>query len=226
MPEINLPTAVKQDQIKTKVDSIDTRVININTKLDTVGKRLRARVFTSNGTFLVPPGVTEVYLTGGGGGGAGGSPSSTYQSANSGGTTSFGNLKSISGGRGGSSGGPEGFGGLSGGPGGSNGQSGAKLDVENKSGDGGNSGPYTGGYGAKKGTRSSPGQYCSGGGGTEAGDVAFCPGGGGGGDFIYDFPVTVTPGTTINVTIGSAGNSPYGGLANGGSGILTVKWWE
>lgn len=226
MPEINLPTAGKQDQIKTKVDSIDTRLININTKLDTVGKRLRSRVYTSDGTFIVPPGVTEVYLTGGGGGGAGGSPSSIFPPAGSGGVTSFGGLKSISGGRGGSSGGADGYGGAPGGPGGSRGESGIKLVTEIKSGDGGNSGPYTGGYGATRGTISTPGQYCSGGGGADAGDVAFCPGGGGGGDFIYDFPVTVIPGATINVYIGTAGASPYGGSANGGPGILTVKWWE
>ncbi|TKI72022.1 hypothetical protein FC756_03165 [Lysinibacillus mangiferihumi] len=234
MPEINLPTQAVQAQIKAKVDNIDnttkdiqTKVTTMNNTLPTIGKKLRSRVYTVNGTFVVPAGVTEVYLTGGGGGGGAGGPSSSYGSGTSGGVTSFGTLKSMSGGRGGDvAGSNPNQGGGAGGPGGGVGGGGSNITVAMISGDGGNSGPYTGGKGSCYESSNTPGMYCSGGGAPRAGDVRYAPAGGGGAEFIYDFPVTVTPGATVNVTIGGPGRCPFGGNGDGGSGILTVKWWE
>ncbi|MFJ8102785.1 hypothetical protein [Lysinibacillus sp. NPDC096212] len=202
MPEIQLPTKKTQDEIKTKVDSI-------NTSLATVGKRLKSKVYTENGTFVVPAGVTEVYITGGGAGGGG--ADSNANSGKAGGTTSFGALLSLSGGAGGN----YGSGGLSGGLGGSQGGYPIVTTPNNTGGIGGGSGfyPPTGTF--------ANGAYCCGGGGNGSGS------GGGGGHFVADYPVTVTPNTSIPITIGVGGNpGGPGSVGKGGNGILTVKWWE
>lgn len=230
MPEINLPTKNTQDQIKQGVDSIITT-------LPTIDKTLRSRVFTSSGTFTVPAGVTQVYLTGGGGGGGGGGSHTNDSDGGAGGITSFGSLKSISGGSGGKNGVNSGTGGARGGMGGVPGQSGTKflagsLEPYGTGGDGGASGWYqagTGGSGPDFNRNATPGAYCCGGGGATTGNPSSIPlagGGGGGADFIVDFPVSVTPGQVINVTIGASGTAGSSRAANGGSGLLIVKWWE
>ncbi|KPN89452.1 hypothetical protein [Lysinibacillus sp. ZYM-1] len=70
---------------------------------------MKTKVFTTNGTFVVPAGVTEVYLTGGGAGGGGGGYSNvggtaTYHTGATGGATSFGTLLTLPGGAGGATG--------------------------------------------------------------------------------------------------------------------------
>ncbi|WP_339262781.1 hypothetical protein [Lysinibacillus sp. FSL K6-3209] len=195
------------------------------------------KTYTSNGTFIVPAGVTEVYITGGGAGG--GSADSQVMSVGSSGTpTSFGNLLTLSGGGGGSTilGAANSAGGM---PGGNGGQAGTcSLSASGfRLGNGGKSGPYFGGivqnipsnYVSVAIMKSRDGGYCSGGAGSnytsaEVGSAA------GGGDFVYNYPITVTPLSTIVVTIGIGGlggnNQSHGRVGNGGNGILTVKWWE
>jgi|GEM_PF-2234983 len=226
----------KSDQIKQGVDNISNQIANKN-----AGKVLKSKTYTTNGTFTVPAGVTEVYITGGGAGGGGGSGDSQEISMGGSGTpTSFGNLLTLSGGGGGSAIlGPAGSAG--GMPGGSGGQAGiCSLSASGfRFGNGGNSGPYFGGiaqnipsnYVSVVIMKSRDGGYCSGGAGSnytsaEVGSAS----GGGGGDFVYDYPITVTPLSTIVVTIGVGGlggnNQSHGRGGNGGNGILTVKWWE
>lgn len=230
----------KSDQIKQGVDNISAQIANKNT-----GKVLKSKTYTTNGTFTVPAGVTEVYITGGGAGGGGGtSDSINSQSGYSGSPTSFGNLLTLSGGGGGGALPNNGStpGGSPGGPGGESGGCGFTVNGL-KFGNGGNSGPYFGGRAQDvannlvnaliKGSRN--GGYCSGGAAanytTQGVGVA---GGGGGGDFVYRRNVSVTPSTTITVTIGTggAGGRPVpnqnfeGDGGTGGNGILTVEWWE
>ena len=212
MPEINLPTKGTQDEIKTKVDAIQTA-------LPTLGKKLRRQVFENNGTFAVPAGVTQVFLTGGGGGGGGGGHAGSTI-AGAGGTTTFGTLKSLIGGARGN-GTDNGVPGASGGPGGTDGERG----TAEKGGHGGSAAYYQGGYG--NGTSYSTagkGAYCSGGGGSDKSSNGQGGGGGGAGDFVINFPVSVTPGSNIPITIGIGGKGGnYAG--DGGNGILTVEWW-
>lgn len=229
------------DELNTKSDLIKQGVDDANTKLNAgIGKVLRSVTFTANGTFTVSAGVTEVYITGGGAGGGGGaSTGSSGIGANgsAGGITSFGALLSLNGGGGG--GGSAGiiayaFGGAAGGPGGQSGQ-GPYNSYTNHFfgvGNGGNSGPYHGGYGAVDALSQSSknGGYCAGGGGGTAHvNNTSVAGGGGGGHFVYDHKVTVTPLTSIPITIGIGGNGGTAGNCvggKGGNGILTVKWWE
>lgn len=217
------------ETIKTTTNATKTAVDNIITKINAgVGKVLKSKVFTSNGTFVVPLGVNEVYLTGGGAGGGGGG---TTDNGGTGGSTSFGNLKTLPGGAGGISGANGGLGGNSGGPGGTGGSSGgADVSQGLGGGDGGSSGIYRGGFGAKSehASTAQSGAYCSGGGGIYIINSSSnnCAGGGGGGDFIYDFPITVTPGSNISITVGIGGSNGGASSGKGGNGILMVKWWE
>ncbi|MGE6515206.1 hypothetical protein [Lysinibacillus sphaericus] len=192
---VNVASYEQAEEIKTKVN-------NINTSMATVGKKLRSKVYTANGTFIVPAGVTEVYLTGGGAGGGG---AKDGNGGTAGGLTSFGAYLALPGGAGAGSGGS-----LPGGAGG--GQGG--FSVSNSGGIGGSSGWYKGGESR------AIAPYCCGGGGATTGW------GGGGGHFVIDYPVTVDPGRSITVTIGVGGTGGAMGGANGGNGILTVKWWE
>lgn len=209
----------KSDQIKQGVDNISAQIANKNT-----GKVLKSKTYTSNGTFTVPAGVTEVYITGGGAGGGGAGGGGTAQGG-AGGITSFGTLLSLPGGQGGYAG-NNGIGALSGGPGGSHGG----TPIGSMRPDGGNAGWYSGGYGSVYAVNASTfggnGAYCSGGGG--------CNGSGGGaGDFVINKEIIVTPSTTYPITIGLGGvggsfaNSGYtttGG--KGGNGLLIIEWWE
>lgn len=201
MPEIQLPTKAIQDYVKAQVDKIVT-------DLPKSGKKLRSKVFTSTGTFEVPAGVTELYLTGGGGGGGGGWNASPGKA---GGTTSFSYYKSLSGGGGGT----YGAAGLEGGPGGSAGGYPTLTSPENSGGWGGGSGFYP------PTPPRGDGAYCCGGGGDGAGS------GGGGGDFVIDYPIYPNPGSVHTITIGEGGQTGgTSGRGFGGKGILIIKWWE
>lgn len=222
MPEITLPTKTVQDIIKQTTDQILAAVNAKNTS-----KILRRKVFTSNGTFNVPNGVTEVLITGGGAGGGGGSiPSAGNLLRGADGTdTRFGSLLTLKGGKG-----PTVVGSdmISGAPGGSGGEAGQPVDSGNPTSlRGGNSGFFFGGSGVRV-TGAMPqirnGNYCSGGASYTA--IPSQGGGGGGGEFVWQLPVAVTPLTAIPVTlgVGGAGGTPEAG--KGGDGWLAVEWWE
>lgn len=215
-----------QIEIKQSVD-------DVNAKLNAgVGKILKSKVYESNGTFVVPAGVTEVYLTGGGAGGGGGygATSGSQLDGKTGGITSFGFFLSLSGGGGGYGGYTSAMpGGTAGGPGGSAGEAGVSA-AGMLNGNGGSSGPYYGGQ-AISGTSghypSRNGGFCSGGAGGQSSGGGYVSSGGGGGHFVYDKEVTVTPGSTISVVIGVGGEGGHtSSSGRGGNGILIVKWWE
>ena len=178
----------------------------------------RSQTFTSSGTFTVPTGVTMVWVTavGGGGGGGGYASGFGFYPGGSGTASSFGSSVLASGGTGGVVKSNAGFGGPAGGGGISlNGVDGQDPD-STAGGKGGASpfgpGPSAGSNGVYYGT--------GGGGGTSSG-------GGGAGAYIKDLPVTVTPGQSVSVTIGSGGSGAYvnGQLGgNGKSGIVIVSW--
>ncbi|EON70447.1 hypothetical protein [Lysinibacillus sphaericus] len=218
---------VKQEQLKQSVNNISTQINN-----KSVGKVLKSKVFTSNGTFTAPAGVTEVYVTGGGAGGSGGAWGNLLTtSGNAGGVTSFGNLLSLPGGSGGAARPEGGIGSIVSLPGGPGGTAG-KSNTENCN--GGSSGYYAGGTGINQvlsdSGRAGDGAYCAGGGGIVNGH------GGGGGHFVIDLNLAVTPGTQYVITIGRGGAGVQGRHSSqtsstytsgkGGDGILTVKWWE
>ncbi len=202
-------------------------------------RRLKSAVFIANGSFTVPAGVTEVFLTGCGGGGGGGygvtTPGPTRGDGGS--PTQFGTLWGMSGGSwgdgttsatavvtGGGAGGPGGQSGTPGYPGnGSN-----SIPPAYYCGKGGDCGPYKGGMpisGAQTSYGHRNGGYGAGGaGGIGPGGTA--AGGGGGADYNKRQMVTVTPGATYSITIGKGGKGGGEYAGNGGDGILIVEWWE
>jgi len=231
----NFPTYEKQEAIKQGVDNIALQIENKD-----AGKVLKSKTFTANGTFSVPEGVTEVFITGGGAGGGGciGNIANPIpvQSGKAGGVTSFGSLLTLSGGGGATNKTSTVFQmpGVRGGPGGQTGEVNYASNGITVGSAGGNSGPYFGGIGSTLNNTDSSlimkGGYCSGGGGLYYGSLNGC--GGGGGDFVFDRIVAVTPSTTIPITIGIGGAGgkydPSGSVVagDGGNGILTVEWWE
>lgn len=222
MPEISLPTKSVQDIIKQTTDQILAAVNAKNTS-----KILRKKVFTTNGVFNVPSGVTEVLITGGGAGGGGTSvpAAGTKLSGAAGTDTEFGSLLTLKGGKGG---GLVGDVLIPGAPGGPGGEAGHPVDVDSfTTGKGGNSGFFFGGLGAEA-IFSLPdvrnGNYCAGG-------AAFTVtqrqgGGGGGGEFVRQLPVAVTPLTEITVKLGVGGAGGNLLAGKGGNGWLAVEWWE
>lgn len=216
----------KSDQIKQGVDNISAQIANKNT-----GKVLKSKTYTTNGTFTVPAGVTEVYITGGGaGGGGGGAGNAGGNSGGAGGVSSFGNLLTLNGGSGGYAlvGGGNTLSTPSGGPGGS---WGANAWNSSHPPHGGNGGWFSGGYGTGGGAsthiRAGDGAYCSGGGAAGAN-------GGGAGDFVIKKEVTVTPNTSHIISVGIGGKGGVGNNTggaqntggNGGNGLLIIEWWE
>lgn len=202
------------------------------------GKKPKSVVFTANGSFTVPAGVTEVFITGCGGGGSGGFSASSsvapYQDGNNGGPTQFGTLYGLSGGLGGRATGTSPGsvpGGGRGGHGGQHGQSGyfaQDSGLEALCGDGGDCGPYRGGracnsYGAG-GLNVRDGDYGAGGAGGNA--YSYPAGGGGGAEYVERKMLTVLPGATYGILIGKGGKYPNTLSGNGGDGILIVEWWE
>jgi len=221
MPEISLPTKTVQDIIKQTTDQILAAVNAKNTS-----KILRKRVFISNGIFNVPSGVTEVLITGGGAGGGGVSipNASTRLPGSDGGNTTFGTLLTINGGKGATFYDSMGTPGASGGPGGESGHWGGSTEVGG--GHGGDSGFFFGGRDAEAPialANRSP-VYCGGGAGYTT--VARHSAGGGGGAFVYQLPVAVTPLTAIQVTLGVGGVGGNTLAGKGGNGWLAVEWWE
>ena len=191
-------------------------------------------IYTASGTFVVPTGVTQVWVTavgggGGGGGGAGnyGNPTGNGVNGSSGGTTSFGAYVSVAGGGGGGYGIYTGRGGNPA----TNGGTGTPASTLGFGGNGG-SGAYT-----------LFGSRGSGGNGGQGGNQltgALSGGGGGGGGTSASAAVrklvAVTPGESIAVTIGAGGAGGAGGPgyvpdpdagntgANGVAGQLIVEW--
>lgn len=234
MTTYNLPSHERQIEILEKTTDIKTAI-----DTGTVGKTPYRQVFTTSGTWTAPKGVTRVFVTGGGGGG-GGAGGWNDSSGNAGGITSFDNLLSLPGGGGAQAFGLGALGGVAGGPGGQSGQNGVNSSGISsvKGGDGGDSGPYKGGLGGAMGgileakTKGRNGGYCSGGGGAGYQSQTVFPGGGGA-QFVYNQQITVVPETTYTITIGAGGKGGPGSSGteqnvggNGGSGILTIEWWE
>lgn len=218
MPEISLPTKTVQDIIKQTTDQILAAVNAKNTS-----KILRKKVFTTNGVFNVPSGVTEVLITGGGAGGGG---SSAPTSSGADGTdTLFGTLLTLKGGKGANYTGSL-F--IPGAPGGNGGQAGHPVDTDSfTTARGGNSGFFFGGSGAQANFAVADvrnGNYCSGGAGYATGQSQGA--GGGGGEFVRQLPVAVTPLTAIPVTLGVGGAGGNLLAGKGGNGWLAVEWWE
>jgi hypothetical protein len=206
-----------------------------------VGKTPRRRVFTTNGTWQSPAGVSVIFVTGGGGGGGGGVHDGGASPANgqAGGVTSFSNLLSLSGGGGGRGANVTSLELVGGSAGGMGGQAGYSISRSigastlAGAGNGGGAGPYKGGMGlvanASTVRVSANGGYCSGGGGVVANNSNSAAGGGGSGDFVTNFPLTVIPNTGYGITIGvggSGGTTASFSGGNGGQGILIIEWWE
>lgn len=238
MAEITLPTKQQVADVKNDTEAILAAG---------GGKVMRSKVYEANGTFVVPAGVTEVYLTGCGGGGGGGGAIGTGAGGGGGGASfvsdypvsvipnntvniTIGNrgLKGI--GRSGNypdntiqkgtSGGITSFGNL--------------LSLQ-----GGGGADSSGGAGAHPGT--GVGGFSGGRNSSEGVTGASAIGGSGGnsGNFVGGVggEETSRGGTGINggsASIGAGGGGgstgASGGLGgdggNGGVGILIVKWWE
>ncbi len=189
------------------------------------------QTFTSNGTFIVPVGVTSVLVNMSGGGGGGGMQWSwvcgVSQFGTSGGTTSFGGLLVALGGFVGNGGSDPALGGAAGGAGGVSGSPGGWS----WGGAGGGSLFGSGGTGFYRipNTQDFPG---TGGNGYGAGGGGGITGGGGGGGAAFSGRVlTVVSGQIIPVTVGT------GGLANiavcpqfssgaGATGFVSVSWTD
>lgn len=207
----------------------------INRVGEDLGGGSNYQLFTSNGTFTVPTGVTIVILTmcgggGGGGGGAGTSDTKPNTAANgsngtAAGTTSFGSLLSCAGGAGGLGGN-------------ANGRGGAASSIWGFH--GGDGYKFYGGRGAQR-ARALPNNNWSGHGGAGGNGGASlnveAPGGGGSsgepGQIRFRERVSVTPGASHAITIGAAGTGGAGGAgshqngaagSNGGAGIVLVEW--
>lgn len=211
-------------------------------------------VFTANGTFTVPSGVTTVWVSaiGGGGGGAGGGggfgsgggANASGSGGGAGGTTSFGAHVSVNGGGGGSGGGTglvvyENAGTVNGYPNAQGGRGGAVSGANGQPAVG-----LTQGIGGLR-TTSPFGSYGAGGAGGDGGagtttaSDRYEGGGGGGAGGMSATPAIrtevtgLTPGGTVAVTIGSGGTAGTGGSStwnagsNGGAGnagVLIVEW--
>lgn len=176
---------------------------------------VRFKMFTSNGTFVVPEGVTKIYVTGCGGGG-GGCASGSGANGSSGGATSLGSLITLNGGGGAINTG-SGVGGTAGG-------AGATPGVVGNPNIGGSSmfgipGKYT-----TTSNMTVASGYGAGGCGSETGGGT--PVSGGGGASVLKNEISVTPGTSHTVTIGSGGSGAVSNLQglSGTSGFLLVEW--
>ena len=190
----------------------------------------RGQVFTGSGTFTVPAGVSTVKVRGCGGGSGGG----TNPSA--GGTTSFGDYCTATGGHGISPG--RGAGGSIqhvGGRGGTTGSASGNIAAGGAVGGGigaggaisGNSlGAPTGLLGGAGGYSTAATGYGNGGGCTNRSTVSISAGSAGG--YFEGYITGLTPGATIPVTIGHGGNGGSNGSVADGSagspGICIVEW--
>ena len=179
--------------------------------------------FASSGTWIVPSEVTKIIVIACAGGGGGGGGNGGTAGGNGGDTVIFGsvsgNLLTLVGGGGGSVGGAR----VS--PGGSSpkcpGEPGIDAYSSHPGGTGGSSifgggGRVTGEGTAARGEDAKG--YGSGGGGGSS-SVSSGGGGGGAGDYVCGAVFAVTPGETLNITIGAGGN----GGNSGGSGASGGK---
>ena len=222
-------TKSNTDTIKTNVGSnadvasasgsVHAKIKDLKTALESSGK-MKSQLFTSNGSFTVPAGVTVVWITAisGGAGGGGGINGGDYDSGKggNGGVTSFGAFLSLIGGAGG--GGASQYSGNIA-AGGTNSLTDVPPSASYANGNPGNTNNGAGG----------PGWYSSFGKGGDGGTGSRRGGGGASGVFIKDYPIPVTPGAAIPITIGSPGSPGVGNGggrngANGGPGALLVSW--
>ena len=160
------------------------------------------QAFTASGTFVVPEGVTQVFveLCGGGGGGSGG----IYNKyAGSGGATSFGTYLTATGGTGGGTNSSGVFGGGGGSP---YGEAGVGKQISEGA-------FYAIGGGAKI-------NGLFGKGGSSYNSTRSCGGGSGGYNIAS---VGVMPGEVIQITVGAAGSAGDGG-DRGNQGACLVFW--
>lgn len=192
------------------------------------------QIFSSDGVFTVPAGITRIRVKmwgGGGGGGSGWSGFGTGLYGSIGGTTSFGVFIAYGGG-GGQSGGPS-FGG-SGGIGGSysvnGGATQSKNGVDGLAGTVGIGGPIfnpggAGGNPADIGGHANA-RIPGGGGSGGDGSGANGSGGGGGGAGYQEQIINVTPGENYSVTVGSGGGIAAGSSPGnaGANGKVIVEW--
>lgn len=181
----------------------------------------RIAYFAANGTFTVPAGITSIYVTASAGGGGGGG---NIGGGTNGTATSLSSLVTLGGGGGGqvymAAGGLGGSSLMAGGQG-SDGVNGLAI--------GGKGGGPWGGAGRSS-TQlegsAKAGSLGSGGGGTgQSGQGA---GGGGSGEYIQCSQRTVTPLSTIAITIGTGGTGGAGIVGytggNGGNGFVLIQW--
>lgn len=180
----------------------------------------RSQIFTANGTFTVPTGITSIKVRGCGGGGGAGSSSGIGVS---GGTTSFGSYCSATGGSHGTTS-AAGTGGAS-----SNGD----IDLS-----GGSGGYYSTSLGGACGSATTASFFFSGilggtpGSGSSVNATGYGNGGaggtsttrrsGGGAGYFEKYITDLTPGTNITVTVGVGGRAHATG--NGSNGICIVEW--
>lgn len=202
--------------------------INGSSVIDSTGKWVGSplegahkQVFTSNSTFTVPANVATLYVTMvGGGGGGGGCGCRSAGSGHTGGTTVFGALSAAGGGGGVQSNNPYqvigGSGGAapSGGFAGSRGGYGDNARLIQMNGAGSLFGPG--------GTANTSGVNPGSGGGAGSGG-----GSGGSGAYYLDYPLSVTPGQRLTVTIGYGGAGaldPLSPPGSGANGLVIVEW--
>jgi hypothetical protein len=166
----------------------------------------RAQVFTSNGTFTIPTGVTALKVTvvgGGGGGSAGANGTNGGNSTVSSGTQS---ISTITGNGGLGATGQQGGSGSS--------ASGGELIIGGSNGEGFGGSPGTSYFSTGRGVRG----YGNGGQGVEGGEGPSFGSGGGAGTAIK-WLTSLTAGNTLTVVIGGAG-----GPNSGTAGVVVFEW--
>ena len=176
-------------------------------------KGMKSVVFTANGNWTVPAGVTSVLVTAiaGGGGGGGCNLSSAGVWGGTGGVTSFGTLLSLIGGIGGQC---KNINAGSGGASGTIPTVKLPLSVEMRAGEAegyGGAGLSIYGKGGTGGTDGSGSQF---------------GGGGASGMFVKSFPFIVTPTQVIPITVGYGGTGGTGAWVGnaGGAGVVLINY--
>ncbi len=227
IPATAIPTATATSQGIVQPDNITITISNGVISAVDSGNTANTAIFTSNNSWTVPNGITTIYVSGcaGGGGGAGGNNGSSGSSGGtttlvSGGTT----LLSLAAGGGGGGGGSAGGGG-SGYPTGGYGISGYNGISNYYYGGTGASSIFGSGGNNTSGAGISAFGYGAGGGGG-GGSATYTGGGGGAGQSVLLQAVTVTPGSSLTITIGAGGaggSGTYPG-GNGAPGILIIQW--
>lgn len=204
---------------------------------------INAEVFTANGTFTIPAGITKIKATviGGGGGGRGsGNGGAGGNSSLASGTETITTVTGNGGGAGTNAGGSGAGGSATNGDlnfSGSNGGVGSTSGCANDTGGGGGSGAgSSNGESGLNGARTGIGApgFLGGGGGTASAGTGYGNGGasgvggnrwaGGGGGAAIKWLTSLTPGNTLSVTVGAAGTAGTGGGYAGSAGIVLIEW--